>query len=71
MLIDSYCMGMNVLLYVCACTPCVPDACGDTKAQDLLKPELWVGVSVRKVTNPGSPARAASALRCWSCLNSP
>lgn len=48
MLIDSYCMGMNVLLYVCACTPCVPDACGDTKAQDLLKPELWVGVSCQE-----------------------
>lgn len=30
----------------------------------------WVW-AVRKVTNPGSPARAASALQCWSCLNSP
>lgn len=65
MLIDSYCMDMNVLLYVCACTPCVPDACVDTKAQDLLEPELWVGVSCQEGDQPwvsGKSSQCSSVL---------
>lgn len=69
MLIDSYFMGMNVLLYVCLCTTCVPGSYGDKKVY--LELELWVARAALKVTNCGSPARAASDHQCWSCLHSP
>lgn len=63
MLINSYFMGKNVLLYVCMYAPCV--CLMPVVTQDLLDPELWMGVSCQEGNQPwvsGKSSKCSSVL---------